>query len=391
MKSFILNKYSLMFSDPGMEAGFRHNEFPAVLKSLNKQVVVAAVFNLIFVISDYIDAGHKEVFPVLIFLRIVLSGMMLILLYIIHMIRDPFRTDYIVFLGTASYSLTIAWVATQLQSDHLTATGPLVVIVAYYVFIPQRFVYTVITGLGTTILILFVYYQYQPDTSLVHTVALAYFLINVFCITDSRQMHIRRRKDYYSQIQEKELLKKLERGIVARNRLTKRLKFLSETDSLTGLKNRRFFFRTLQKEVEKSHRLDYPLVLAVIDVDDFKMINDKKGHDHGDDVLKYIAKVLEESIRGIDLVARIGGEEFVILFPGMQINDSVDRMEKIRARLDNEPGARGIKATISAGVAEYNPGMTADDIFVAADQALYKAKSRGKNRIIQFDGFYDRL
>lgn len=162
--------------------------------------------------------------------------------------------------------------------------------------------------------------------------------------------------------------------------------FLANHDALTGLANRLLFIPMIEKEIARAQRKQHSFTVAIIDIDNFKTINDSYGHLVGDQVLKSIAQTLRSSLRNIDMAARIGGEEFAILFPETSIKEAALALERIRSEvemLNINAGKKIIGVTISGGLAESNPKETVkvDDILNRADQLLYEAKNLGRNKI----------
>jgi diguanylate cyclase (GGDEF)-like protein/PAS domain S-box-containing protein len=153
------------------------------------------------------------------------------------------------------------------------------------------------------------------------------------------------------------------------------------TDPLTGLLNRAAFGR-LATEAMTAARSGTPTTLAILDLDHFKAINDTWGHGVGDNTLLMVADLLREHVRGNDVVGRIGGEEFAILFRGLAHGAAAPVCDRLRMLLAERrlPGSE-IGVTMSAGLAELCPGFGLDPIFEAADRALYRAKAAGRNRI----------
>jgi len=151
-------------------------------------------------------------------------------------------------------------------------------------------------------------------------------------------------------------------------------------DMLTKLYNRQSFETLLKKEISRSTRYHYPLCIALLDIDDFKKINDTYGHKTGDAVLIRIAQLLEDNIRESDIAARWGGEELIIIFPETVLEDCTHKAEHVREAIANEPFPFG-QVTCSFGVASYKSDETPDRLFVRCDDALYQAKNNGKNNI----------
>jgi diguanylate cyclase (GGDEF)-like protein len=155
---------------------------------------------------------------------------------------------------------------------------------------------------------------------------------------------------------------------------------------LTELANRRYFMETLEAELRRAERFNEPLALVFADLDDFKRVNDRFGHNVGDDVLRAFADVVRGRVRAIDLGARLGGEEFAVLLLETDLNGAEALAEGLRVAVaafevrvvDGEP----VHVTASFGVAAYPETHGADELMKAADRALYRAKREGKNRVI---------
>ncbi|MEL1136301.1 GGDEF domain-containing protein [Desulfitobacterium sp. THU1] len=158
-----------------------------------------------------------------------------------------------------------------------------------------------------------------------------------------------------------------------------KLEHLVNKDEMTNVYNRRHFNECLKLEISKSQRYAKPFSLIIYDIDYFKRVNDKFGHDVGDCVLIELTNLVGANIRRSDLLFRIGGEEFAILVPE-SIDDALGLAEKIRGIVEGHTFKYVGEITISLGLAQYIEGDTMDTIYKRADIALYKAKNEGRNR-----------
>ena len=161
------------------------------------------------------------------------------------------------------------------------------------------------------------------------------------------------------------------------------------TDDLTGLANKRAFRELIGREAARATRFGHDLSLVILDIDDFKLVNDTYGHLQGDEVLQAVAGVVAEESRGIDLPARYGGEEFVVALPETDSDGALEVAERIRARIELTAvrlieGHDAISVTASIGVSTAPPGGAGgvEALISVADEALYEAKRRGKNRVV---------
>ena len=160
-------------------------------------------------------------------------------------------------------------------------------------------------------------------------------------------------------------------------------------DPLTGLYNRRYLDETLPRELSLAKREGYALSVIMLDLDHFKRVNDTYGHPAGDEVLKALAALLREGARESDMICRYGGEEFIVVSPKMLPQQALLRVEAWRLRLANSPiqfGDFTISATLSAGIAGFpKHGADVDTLVARADEALYRAKREGRNRVTCFE------
>ncbi|MGC9097857.1 MAG: GGDEF domain-containing protein [Dictyoglomus sp.] len=179
-------------------------------------------------------------------------------------------------------------------------------------------------------------------------------------------------------ITEKEMYKKN----LELSNLNKKLEELSIKDDLTGLYNRRKMDQELEKCLYIWERYNRPFSIIIIDIDDFKKINDTYGHLIGDMVLEKISKIIRENIRKSDIASRWGGEEFLILLPETNLQNATLVAEAFRRKIEEANFGIDEKITVSVGVANIENNESIDSLIQRADKNLYKAKEYGKNKVV---------
>jgi diguanylate cyclase (GGDEF)-like protein len=163
---------------------------------------------------------------------------------------------------------------------------------------------------------------------------------------------------------------------------------LAATDALTKLANRMTFQDTLDRELARADREDGWVTLLMLDIDHFKRLNDTRGHQAGDDVLRRVSATLREQRRKYDTAARYGGEEFCLVLPGLKPEDAPVIAERVREAI----ATNGCEITASLGLATYpRDAQSADSLVAAADTALYRSKHGGRNRVTQWSAQYAEL
>ncbi len=173
------------------------------------------------------------------------------------------------------------------------------------------------------------------------------------------------------------------------SRLESELQLMGEKvheDHLTGILNRRGLDEAYGRETARANRQNTPLCFALLDIDNFKRLNDTHGHKIGDDALIYLVEAVKYTTRSEDVVARYGGEEFVILLPNTDLDEAVMILSRIRRNLTKKfflHENMRLLITFSAGLAKYQSGEQQEQIFKRADEALYRAKKNGKNQILE--------
>lgn len=174
----------------------------------------------------------------------------------------------------------------------------------------------------------------------------------------------------------------LEEEIERRKRLEKSLRETANTDPLTSVYNRRGFYKLLRYEMSRVQRYGGTFSMILFDLDYFKEINDRFGHNVGDSALRGFCDTVKSHLRRIDSLARLGGEEFIVLTPNTSAEEATIRAEKMR-KLAREHTIEGkIRLSVSVGVTEYKAGDDSNSLLLRADRAMYEAKAQGRNKVV---------
>jgi diguanylate cyclase (GGDEF)-like protein len=184
-----------------------------------------------------------------------------------------------------------------------------------------------------------------------------------------------------------EAMARTESALQELQRTNHKLEHLAATDPLTGAANRRQFIERVETEIARAKRGGAPFSLLAFDLDNFKKINDSYGHQAGDEVLRRFVQKCLDAIRPYDGVARVGGEEFMVLLPQAALESARSVAERVRGAVASDEfytgAGRAVAVTVSVGVSEFGrDGDTIDTILRVADERLYKAKHNGRNRVV---------
>jgi len=171
------------------------------------------------------------------------------------------------------------------------------------------------------------------------------------------------------------------KDVTSETLMNQEIQRIATIDKLTGICNRHKFEELFTLESERSRRFSQPLSLILIDIDHFKLVNDTYGHDVGDEVLKTLTDIVQENIRRIDIFARWGGEEFLLLCPTTDLDNTQKLAEKLRFAVESTPFSKVNHITISLGASTFREEDSFKELFKRADQGLYHAKEHGRNQV----------
>jgi diguanylate cyclase (GGDEF)-like protein len=322
--------------------------------------------NLSFFVSIWIALVNLVFLPILFFFRRNVEGFSK---FLIMLVQTLFLTS--ILAGGVSFTL-IEQPSPTASSTYLLA----VFTVAAFIIMPPAV--SAIMFLTSNISFMVMIPQFLPAQDAIATLNINTWSATVVAWIINQMVS---RKEVRSFINEKIIIEnnaELEKKNLELNELTMR-------DSMTNLLNHKNSLRRLKEEVDRAKRINYPLSVAMVDLDNFKLVNDTYGHQSGDEVLVQVAKILSDSCRSTDVIGRYGGEEFIIIMPDTIDRDAALLLERIQKRVEKTSFKDGIHITLSCGVSELN-GESVHGILKSSDIMLYEAKKKGKNRVeVQFD------
>jgi diguanylate cyclase (GGDEF)-like protein len=355
-----------------LEPAFRAATFAETVSQLRIILFLTICMWIIFGGVDYVMFGPSPTLVWLYLLRATAIAVTSAGILLMRRIRSPRVLDLLAVLWVASLVLMILVVdLTRVRAQLYNGVLDTIVVLMLYLVLPNRLaeraICPLLLSVGTILLVVF-----WPGLPIVSVVSLAvgFLVANLIGIVISGSLMFSQQNQFSLQQE------------------TKRL---ATTDELTGIMNRRHFIEQASIEMERAARGSSPLSILMLDLDHFKKINDSYGHLAGDEALRCFAEQARAIIRCYDLFGRIGGEEFAILLPGTDLQPAAEIAERIRLACRDitsrdftpKPGRRAagtLTVSIGATILEASD-ESLDDLLSRADQALYLAKVRGRNRV----------
>lgn len=378
---------ALAFSDRALEGAFQQDYFEKTLLQVRLTLVFAAVLYSLFGILDYFVIPETKNYTW--FIRFAVVSPLLLIIYFLT--YAPFYRIWMrscLFVAGIVSGAGIVWMIVLHPSpgNQLYYSGVLLCVLFYFVFIPDFFLASLLSWLLFILYIAMVVFFSNISPPALMNNASAFFAFNVAGMFASHSFERYMRSDFMQRRIIHERTEELKKALQEVEMAHKKAEELSQTDPLTGLFNRRYFFSTLEKELARNLRNRHCIALIMLDIDHFKSINDTYGHRMGDMVLQEIAGKIGDTVRTTDTPCRYGGEEFAILLPetdyeaavliGLRLQQGIEAMKILFCE-------KTISITASIGVAALSEGdfVESDVLVEMADQALYEAKEAGRNQV----------
>lgn len=363
--------------------------------SRDKNQTTAGMIIVLVTIVGFLglDASLSQndiIYPFWIPNRIIAAIVSLISIGVIHRQRSAKFVDLVTFV----WVLIIIFHMLVINMTRLHDYVPVIIwdiltISGIYFVAPFPFQYKILAALlltGSSGTIWVIYRIPLVDSYEAIAVLAAYFFTNVYGIFVSRLRDLSRRQHYVLLIKEMESRKELSARTIELEKTKEELKKLAMTDPLTGISNRRNFMLRASEELERTKRYNQPLSIMLLDIDNFKAINDTYGHEAGDEVLRSLTNHCLSNLRAIDKFARFGGDEFFALLVQTdqdKANEIAERLRESIERLEIHVDSETINTSVSIGlITTTGDELSVNELIKQADKALYKAKNRGRNQVV---------
>ena len=378
------------FRETEREAWYRRAIKPRVRCESRLAWMLAALIFGMFSISDYFYVGQSRELYLLLAMRVVVVGSCLFLAWAIGRWGSYSQRLWLHALPLWVMATGIILIV-PLRPDSLSTQMMAVIVatMAFYLLIPNLLTVVAMASLYLGIGFLCASAIFA-DSSPVDVLRMALLLIMANAVGFCTLLRVERlqRKQFAILSEERDQNRQLLREMAHRQSLEGQLRQLAERDALTGLANRRHFMKRAQSMFESAREAQAPFSLFMLDVDHFKTINDTWGHSHGDRVLMEIARVCAESLRSHDLIARFGGEEFVVALPDTSLSDALPVAQRLHRAVADlvlpfEGGERGAAVTVTIGIVEARPDEDNLEVLIhRADKALYVGKRDGRDQVV---------
>lgn len=378
------NRRLAEFADAETESRYRKWQHLSTIRQAQLALLIAVTLIALFLISDYFLLTAQPDFLTALIIRVIIFAAGVFVIFRLKYTREPRVFDRVLLLYQASTITLLLFVLAFLKPDPDSAVLSLVTLsLGIYLFIPNRFIVASALSLylagGFFLLALITHFS---TNLLLLQWGIIVLSVNLIGMTFCYRIHLVQRRAFLELMRERFVRETLQSEVARRNELEEKLLYQAHTDELTAAHNRRYFIQLGREEISRSLRYDRPLSLLLIDLDHFKAINDRFGHDIGDEVLRRFSRLCRRTLREPDIFGRLGGEEFSVIIPEERLEGALKTAERLRATVEEEFAETPQKLTISIGVTEMQHNdSNLSDLLKRADAMMYQAKQLGRNRV----------
>ncbi|MCF8110851.1 MAG: GGDEF domain-containing protein [Desulfobacteraceae bacterium] len=383
-----ISLWTAEFLDPFTEAAYRKRNAGFNIRHTRFGLGLWGVLLILFIYNDYINLGPVSGFWILFAMRLTVSAVILVFTVVIGrhpgLVMNGHGIAGLLVFGWTGFFLIFFFLPIS-QMPWIIAMV-MAMLIGQFVFIPNR----VVTGLAAALYAMIgtmisVYLVAGSGPSELVGLFLMLLVPTGTGLFVCGRFQLEHRRSFAMLLAAESANAELQRQIRAREELEKKLKEQAETDPLTGLYNRRRYETMFIREFQRIKRYGGPMSVLVLDLDHFKRVNDTYGHSAGDVVLQEVAALCRRQLRQVDIIGRLGGEEFVIMLPDTGISDAMTVAERLRKEIESteivtDRNRLYITATIGAAeIVHEDQGI--EDLVRRADAALYRGKQEGRNRV----------
>lgn len=384
-----ISKWTAEFTDPEAETEYRRRNTGVHVRQTRIGLGLWMALWLFFIYVDYANLGTGQNFWILLAIRLVIASA--IFAFAIRIGRKPELATNGLWI---SMLLILGWtgffaVFSMLPGDQLpwVLAMFMTLLIGQLVFIMNRVNWGAITAfyaIAGAVLSVRAVAETEPERLAVLTLMLSVPAATGLFVL--HRFHFDRRNSFAMLLKAEAANAELQKQIHERSKLETELKRIAATDPLTGLYNRRRYEELFRQELRRIDRYGGTISLLVMDLDHFKHINDTYGHATGDRVLKDAADLFLRQLREVDIVGRLGGEEFIVLLPDIGKSEAAVVAERLRGKIGDlrfYANNETFRVTATIGIAQFETGDRGiEDLIVRADDALYRGKAGGRNRVV---------
>jgi len=382
-----LRRFAAEFVDPDIEAVYWIDASTEASGWIRRAAVISILGVLVFAVVDAWNLGVGARWWGLLVIRVGYGVGALAFASAVR--RDPQlvrRHELVCAMQVAIFGCYQAVALLQPDIGGIEQPSIGLIAVGIFVLVPNRLRYlTATSAAGVAIWMVLSSLQSKPSLGVVLVQSMQFSFVLIVGFLAANRIALSSRRAFAQRLKEVEVSERLAVEIAWRQRMESELITRANVDHLTRLSNRRHFYELADLEFRRAQRTNQSVTFLVIDVDHFKLVNDTHGHAAGDEVLSSLGADLSAAVRRVDVVGRVGGEEFAVLMPGASVAKGAEVAERIRVKISSTVyrfGTGSVMPTVSIGVAEGDPWVErAEEVLARADLALYRAKNDGRDRV----------